>query len=86
MRRFAVGSGRLESADLVVVLLLECCDCDAFFFADRRATFEGHGPFRWVKVRGVEIHIRHDRCEYDRQSDVDELDVFHARLDGENGF
>jgi hypothetical protein len=38
-----------------------------------------------VKMRGVEIHIRHYGCEYDGQSDVDELDGFHARLDGGKG-
>jgi hypothetical protein len=35
-----------------------------------------------VKVTGVEVHIREYSCEYDRQGDIDELDVFHARLDG----
>src|SRR5271168_2577851 len=79
------GSGRLEAADLVVVLLLECGDCDAFFFADRRAAFEFLAPLPRFEVRGVEIHIRHYRNEYDGQCDVDDLDGFHARLDGENG-
>ena len=56
----------------------QCGDCYAFFFADRRTAFEGHGPLVGVKVRGVEIHIRHDGCEYEGQGDVDEIDAFHA--------
>src|SRR5271170_7367786 len=79
-------SGGLEPADLVIALLLECGDCYAFFFADRRAALEVLAPLPGFEVRGVEIHIRHYRNEYDGQHDVDDLDVFHARLDGENGF
>ena len=80
------GSGRLESADLVVVLLLECGDCDAFFFADRRAALEGLAPLPWFEVRGVEIHIRHNGSVYDGERDVDKMGVFHGWLDGGNGF
>ena len=80
------GSGRLESADLVVVLFLECCDCDAFFFADRWAALEGLAPLPRFEVRGVEIHIRHDGSVYDGERDVDKMGVFHVRLDGGNGF
>src|SRR5882757_8429860 len=79
------GSGRLESADLVVVLLLECGDCDAFFFADRGAALEGLAPLPGFEVRGVEIHIRHDGSVYDGESDVDKMGVFHGWLDGGNG-
>ncbi len=61
-------------------------DCYAFVLADRWAALEGHGPLVGVKMRGVEIHIRHDGCEYDGQRDVDESDVFHARLDVVRGF
>jgi hypothetical protein len=39
-----------------------------------------------VKMRGVEVHIREYSCEYDRQGNIDELDVFHAALDCLNGF
>jgi len=85
LRRNAAGE-ELERADLVQTFFFQCGDCDAFFLADRGTAFEFLSPFPWVKAPGVEIHIRHDRCEYDRQSDVDDLDVFHARLDGENGF
>ncbi|MGD0446453.1 MAG: hypothetical protein ABSA39_21155 [Edaphobacter sp.] len=76
----------LEPANFVQAFFFQRCDCDAFFLADRRTAFEVLTPFPWVKVPGIEIHIRHDRCEYDRQSDVDELDVFHAALDGLSGF
>jgi hypothetical protein len=76
----------LEAAGTAVALFLQGGDCYAFFFADRRTAFEGHGPLVGVKMRGVEIHIRHYGCEYDGQSDVDELNGFHAWLDGGNGF
>ena len=75
----------LEAAGFVQAFLFQRCDCYALFFADWRTALEGHGPLVGVKVRCVEIHIRHDACEYDRQSDIDELDVFHAALDGLSG-
>src|SRR5579862_885312 len=75
-----------ERADFVETFFFQRCDCDAFFLADRWPAFEFLTPFPWVKVPGVEIHIRHDRCEYDRQSDVDDLDIFHAALDDLSGF
>jgi hypothetical protein len=84
LRRIAAGV-ELERAGLVQAFFFQRGDCDAFFLADGLTAFESLSPFPWVKMRGVEIHIRHDRCEYDRQSDVDELDVFHARLDGGSG-
>jgi hypothetical protein len=71
-----------DTSRAVGTLLFERCDGDAFFFADGLTAFESHCPFVWVKVRGVEVHIREYSREYDRQSDIDELDIFHARLDG----
>jgi hypothetical protein len=75
----------LEGAGSAGALFFQGCDCYALFFADRRTALEGHGPLVGVKVRGVEIHIRKNGCEYDRQRDVDESDVFHPRLDGVRG-
>ena len=75
----------LEAAGFVQAFFFQCCDCYAFFFADRRTALEGHSPLVGVKVRGVEIHICHDQGEYDGQRDVDEIDAFHARLDGVRG-
>jgi hypothetical protein len=75
-----------ERANFVETFLFQRCDCDAFFLADRLPAFEFLTPLLGVKVSGVEIHIRHDRCEYDRQSDVDDLDIFHAALDDLSGF
>ena len=72
----------LEAAGFVQAFFFQGCDCYALVFADRRTALEGHGPLVGVKMRGVEEHIRQYSCEYDRQSDIDELDVFHARLDG----
>lgn len=66
----------------VSVFLLQCCDGDAFFFADRLTAFEGHGSLPGFEVRVVDNHIREDSHEYEGERDVDELDVFHARLDG----
>jgi hypothetical protein len=76
----------LEAAGFVQAFLFQCCDCYALFFADWRTALEGHGPLVGVKVRGVEIHIRHDQGEYDGQRDVDEIYAFHARLDGVRRF
>lgn len=76
----------LEAACFVEAFFFQCGDCYAFFFADGRAAFEGHGPLVGVKVRGVEEHIRRDHCVYECKGDVDESDVFHARLDGVGGF
>ena len=76
----------LEPSDLVVAFFLQRCDCYAFFLADRRAAFEVLTPLPGVKMRGVEIHIRHDACEYDCKGDIDDLDRFHAALDGLSGF
>lgn len=75
----------LEAAGFVEAFFFQCGDCYAFFFADGRAAFEGHGPLVGVKMRGVEIHIRHDRCVYEGKGDVDEIYAFHARLDGVRG-
>ena len=75
----------LEGAGSAGAFFLQGGDCYALFLADRRTAFEGHGPLVGVKVGGVEIHIRHDGCEYDGQRDVDECDVFHPRLDGVRG-
>ena len=76
----------LEPADFVEAFFFQRGDCDAFFFADRRAAFEFLTPLPRFEVRGVEIHIRQYRCEYDGQCDVEGQEVFHARLDGGIGF
>lgn len=75
-----------DASRAVGTLFLQRCDGDTLFLADRRTAFESLGPFVGVKVRGVEVHIREYSCEYDRQGDIDELDIFHARLDCQNGF
>jgi hypothetical protein len=80
----SVRSG-LEPADFVEAFFFQCGDCDAFFFADWGTAFEFLAPIPRFEVRGVEVHIRQYRNEYEGQGDVDDLDGFHAALDGENG-
>lgn len=63
-------------------LLLHCGNGDALFLADRRAAFQRDRPLPGFEARVVDEHIRQYCDEYNGEDDVDELDVFHARLDG----